>query len=203
MTAVREHSATSRAPWIALAVLSAAIAIPSFRYLLHTGPVGPNVAANRNLHPWILAHAASAASALLVGPLQFLPGLRARRPALHRWTGRLYVAGCAVGGVAGIALALGVSTGPIAVAGFLSLALAWLSVTGQAFLTARARRIAEHRRWMIRSFALTFAAVTLRVYLGFAFLPHVDFTRAYQAISWLCWVPNLLAAEMIVRRRPA
>lgn len=202
--AIRKDAARAPGPgWIALAVLSAAIAIPSYRYLAGLGPVGPNVAANHNLHPWIFAHAAGAATALLVGPAQLLAGLRARRPRLHRWSGRLYVAGCALGGLAGAALALGVSTGPIASAGFLALALAWLAATGLGFAAARGRRIEAHRRWMIRSFALTFAAVTLRLYLPFAFLPHVDFARAYQAISWLCWVPNLAVAELLLRRRSA
>lgn len=53
---------------------------------------------------------------------------------------------------------------------------------------------------MIRCYALTFAAVTLRLWLPLAqFVLHIEFIPAYQAISWLCWVPNLLVAEMIVR----
>jgi ABC-type spermidine/putrescine transport system permease subunit II len=64
------------------------------------------------------------------------------------------------------------------------------------------RDFAAHRRWMIRSFALTFAAVTLRLYLPLGFLLPVSFDDAYRVISFLCWVPNLLAAEWLLRRRP-
>ena len=28
----------------------------------------------------------------------------------------------------------------------------------------------------------------------------IDFLPAYQTISWLCWVPNLLIAEVLVNR---
>jgi hypothetical protein len=55
---------------------------------------------------------------------------------------------------------------------------------------------------MIRNFSLTLAAVTLRQYLPFAlFVLHWPFLRAYVPISWLCWVPNLILAELIIRRR--
>jgi hypothetical protein len=54
---------------------------------------------------------------------------------------------------------------------------------------------------MIRSYALTLAAVTLRLYLPSSQLAGLPFTVAYPAISWLCWVPNLLIAEWFVRAR--
>jgi len=62
------------------------------------------------------------------------------------------------------------------------------------------RNLTEHRRWMIRSFALTFAAVTLRLYLPAAVLLHFPFEDSYRVISFLCWVPNLLAVEIFLRR---
>jgi hypothetical protein len=53
---------------------------------------------------------------------------------------------------------------------------------------------------MIRSFALTLAAVTLRIYLPLGImLNHGDFYTPYRAIAWLCWVPNLLLAELWLR----
>jgi hypothetical protein len=51
---------------------------------------------------------------------------------------------------------------------------------------------------MIRSYALTFAAVTLRIWLPLGQVLHFDFVEAYRVIAWLCWVPNLLAAEWIL-----
>jgi hypothetical protein len=62
-------------------------------------------------------------------------------------------------------------------------------------------RLDEHRRWMVRSFALTFAAVTLRLQLPLAAAAPIDSLDAYRAIAWLCWVPNLLAVEAFLAWR--
>jgi hypothetical protein len=52
---------------------------------------------------------------------------------------------------------------------------------------------------MTRSFALTFAAVTLRIYIPLALAAGVGFADSYPAIAWLCWVPNLVVAQFLVR----
>jgi hypothetical protein len=54
---------------------------------------------------------------------------------------------------------------------------------------------------MIRSFALTLAAVTLRLYLPLSRIAGIPFYDAYVPIAWLCWVPNLLVAETWLRLR--
>ena len=67
------------------------------------------------------------------------------------------------------------------------------------------RDFAAHERWMIRSFALTLAAVTLRIYLPIGVtLNNGEFTFPYTIIAWACWVPNLIVAEIFLTlRRPA
>jgi uncharacterized membrane protein YfcA len=183
-------------------VLCAGIALVSYRYLLALGPIPDNIATNRFLSPWLAIHVAGAATALLVAPAQFLASIRTRYRAVHRSLGRVYAVACLVGGAAGCILALGASTGPIATAGFGLLAVLWVAITARAWNRARRRDFAAHRAWMIRSFALTFAAVTLRLYLPLlAFLP-VGFDDGYRAISFLCWVPNLLVAELYLRSVP-
>ncbi len=137
---------------------------------------------------------------LLIGPFQFLPKLRAGWPALHRWTGRMYVAGCLASGVAALVLATDTITGSFATAGFTLLALSWITATSMAFVLALKRKFAEHRRWMIRSYALTLAAVTLRVYLPSSLALEIPFEIAYPIISFACWVPNAIVAEWMLRR---
>jgi hypothetical protein len=44
-------------------------------------------------------------------------------------------------------------------------------------------------------FSLTFAAVTLRVYLGMFAALDVAFDDAYQSVAWISWVPNLILIE--------
>lgn len=187
-------------PLFALAfLLSAGVALFSFRYLPRVGPIPTSILANLFARPWLDLHVAGAATALLIGPLNFLPAIRRRAPAVHRWIGRTYVAGCLGGGGAGLVLAFGSSAGPIATAGFGSLAVCWIIANAQGLRLARARRFDLHRRWMIRSFAMTFGAVTLRLYLPLLPLLHVNFLDGYRAISFLAWIPNLIVAELYIR----
>ena len=94
--------------------------------------------------------------------------------------------------------------GPIATAGFASLAVLWITVTLLGWRAALQRRFEAHRRWMLRSWALTLAAVTLRLYMLAAPALGVDGLEAYRAISFLCWLPNLAVAEVVLRmQRPA
>ena len=63
------------------------------------------------------------------------------------------------------------------------------------------RDVAAHRRWMLRTFAMTYAAVTLRLWL-LALIPLLgDFRSAYLLVPFLCWVPNLVVVELLLRRR--
>ncbi len=192
-----------RIPFAVMMLLAIAVALVSFRFLMPEPPgVSPEVAANRFADPALPIHAGLAALALLLGPVQFWGRKHGRRAAWHRATGALYMAACLLSAPAGLALALGTTAGPIATVGFGLLALAWFVTTAQGLRAVLARRFADHRRWMIRSFALTFAAVTLRLYLPIAPSFGYDFMPAYIAVSWLCWVPNLLIAEwLFVPRR--
>jgi uncharacterized membrane protein len=150
---------------------------------------------------WVRAHVFASMVALLLGPFQFAAGLRARRPALHRWMGRAYLGvGVGLGGVSGFVLAQYAYGGAGARWGFGLLALAWLSTGALALRAVLRGEIAAHRRWMLRNFALSLAAVTLRIYVPSSMLAGAPFETAYAAIAWLCWVPNLVLAELLVRR---
>ncbi len=140
--------------------------------------------------------------ALITGPFQFFPKLRNRNLHIHRNLGKIYIVACWIGGLAGFIIAMFATGGIVSTVGFASLAVAWLYTTRMAYWHIRQKNVKEHYRWMVRSFALTFAAVTLRIWLpmftagfGWAFVP------SYRIISWLAWVPNLLFAEFILRKR--
>jgi len=182
-------------------VLCSIVAVVSYRYVIGVGPVPPIIFGNALKSPWLVIHAAGAATALLISPVQLVASVRRRFPSIHRWLGRLYVVGCTVGGIAGIPLALGSSAGWVATTGFGTLDIAWLVTTLSGWRAGRRKQFGDHRRWMVRSFALTYAAVTLRIYLVvLAVLPLSFLMSGYRIISFLCWVPNLLAAELLLRR---
>jgi uncharacterized membrane protein len=147
-------------------------------------------------------HIAGGIGALLLGPWQFSKKLRTRALNRHRWMGRFYLLSVALGSLAGLGMAVVSKEGLPTHLGFGILAVLWFATGLQAYRLVRSGRIEAHRKWMIRNFALSLAAVTLRQYLPLMlFVLHWPFPRAYIAVSWLCWVPNLLVAEWMVRRR--
>jgi uncharacterized membrane protein len=149
----------------------------------------------------IRTHVFASALALLLGPLQFSTRLRSGMPQVHRWMGRIYLGvAVLVGGLAGLYMASFAFGGVPARLGFAGLALAWLYTGARAYAAIRNGDVVAHRRWMIRNFALAFAAVTLRIYLPAAFVLRMPFELVYPVIAWACWVPNLVVAEWIVRR---
>ena len=144
-------------------------------------------------------HIFAAAFALGLGGFQFSRRIRTRWPRVHRVIGRLYLGvGVGIGGLAGLYVALDGYGSPVANAGFTMLALAWLFTGYRAYAAIRAREVAQHREWMIRNWSLTLAAVTLRIYMPIGAALGIDFATAYTAIAWLCWVPNLAVAQLLV-----
>jgi uncharacterized membrane protein len=199
-SARRSAGITRRITWVLFAALSFAVAGYAFSIVLRP-QISPLAAQLTAAQPWLAPlHFAAGGVALAVGVLQFITRLRLRRPAMHRWAGRIYVIAVLGSGSAGLVLAIQTSAGSIAAVGFGALAVLWLATTLQAYRAIRARQVAQHRVWMMRSFALTLAAVTLRFYLPMSQIAGLSFTIAYPVIAWLCWVPNLALAELLSRR---
>lgn len=157
-------------------------------------------------------HIVTAGLALLVGPLQFSAALRRRAPQVHRWIGRTYVVGVGLGSLAAFVMSFVSSVALLGFFGYGTLAVLWGWTTSRGYRAVRAGRIPEHRAWMIRSFALTYAAVTLRAWLiVFIVLLNVVaggrlsgaeiYAVAYAPVPFLCWLPNIVVAELLIRRR--
>ncbi|MCG3188421.1 MAG: hypothetical protein LKCHEGNO_00406 [Burkholderiaceae bacterium] len=197
-----------RTGFAALVILSlgvGAYAIVAYALLPLGAAVHPDMCLTFASHDRLAlyAHVFAATLALALGPFQFAAGLRAARPALHRWSGRLYLGvGVLLGGLAGLIVAFNAFGGPVARVGFVCLAAAWLFSGGKAYLAIRSRDVAAHRRWMVRNFALTFAAVTLRLWLPGLVGSGTAMELAYPIVAWLCWVPNLVVAELLFNQAP-
>lgn len=159
----------------------------------------------------LYVHIAGGAVALVTGPLQFWRGLRTRAPRVHRWTGRVYLVAVAVGAVAGLVIAPASPAGYVGFFGFGALAVLWFVTAWRAYRAIRHHDVPSHRAWMIRNYALTYAAVTLRIWLPLLLLAPLAlgrpwqfdaaFANAYAAVPFLCWLPNLVFAEWLIRRR--
>jgi len=185
------------------AVLSFIMALMSYRFLaLGMNDAFPEMIGHITDRKFVfVAHVTAAPIALILGTMNMLDRRRKKRRALHRWTGRAYAVAILIGGLSGLGLAIGASGGLIASFGFGILSILWITTTAQAIRFAVARDFVAHHRWIIRSFALTLAAVTLRLYLPFFIIfGEMTYAQASVWVAWLCWVPNLVLAEWWLRR---
>jgi len=192
----------AKATWVVMMILATLVALYALAVLALPGFGPPFVGQRRLSMPLALyAHLAGSLWALAVGPWQLNQRLRERALGRHRWLGRSYVVGVLVGGAGALGLAPFAETGTVASLGFASLAVVWITCTVMAFVRIRQGNRVDHRRWMIRSYSLTLAAVTLRIYLTVSFGLGFPFESSYPVIAWICWVPNLIVAEMILAWR--
>lgn len=208
-------------PWVApLAMVSVAFIAYSLPPYLTFDRTQSRVPQPGNLtfhYPILVAHILFGSVALLGCCIQIWPWFRQRYPAAHRVIGRVYVFGGVV--PAGLmALTIGAVSpfGPmVAVSDVLGASL-WLACTITGFRMARARRFAEHRRWMIRSFAMTASIITNRVWIVLWIVilsPQLSTTfggsevALRQTISglsgWLGWVVPLLITQWWLDRGEA
>jgi uncharacterized membrane protein len=188
--------------WVILAVFAFANGVEALRYLLPKVPFPAELDNFIHRRLALSLHAMGGGIALMAGPLQFLPRFRESNWNRHRLLGWIYCGGVLPGWCASLWIAPHAQTGWIAASGFLTLGAAWIAATALAVRFIRRGEALQHRRWMIRSYALTAAAITLRIYLPLVFVFHWPFAVAYPAIAWLCWVPNVVAAELYLRYVP-
>jgi uncharacterized membrane protein len=146
----------------------------------------------------LMAHVGGMVFSALLGPFQFVRSIRTSWPLLHRMMGRVYLAGALVGGLSGLVLAFYAATGPRAGVGFGILALLVLATGTVAFRRILQGRVQSHREWMVRNYALIFAAVTLRLYQPFTETWFGE-DLGYMMLAWISWIPNLLVAEWLIR----
>jgi uncharacterized membrane protein len=157
------------------------------------------------------AHIVAGGVAIIAGPFQFWRGLRDRHRSVHRAIGRTYLTAVAIAGVAALVMAPFNDAGLVGFFGFGTLAVLWLVTAWRAYRSIRLGDVSSHRAWMMRNFALTYAAVTLRLWIGVLIgvqlIPGGDvdfgavFENAYAAVPFLAWLPNLVVAEWLIRRR--
>ncbi|MEK6371745.1 MAG: DUF2306 domain-containing protein [Acidobacteriota bacterium] len=182
-------------------ILALAIALYALVYVV----VGermfpPQLADSFRARPWgIYPHAFFGAVALALGTLQFRRRLLVSRPKVHRIIGTIYIAAAALTGLARLYMSFYAFGGTRTELGFGLLAVTLLTTTSVAYARIRRGDVAAHREWMIRSYALIFAAVTLRIELPILIASFGAFTPAYTLVAWSCWVPNLLWAELYIR----
>ncbi len=139
---------------------------------------------------------------LFAGFSQFSKNLLRNNTGLHRAFGYIYVVDVLlITGPAGLVMGFYANGGLPSRIAFVSLAVLWIFFTAMALIKAKQKDFKAHRQYMIRSYALTLSAITLRAWkygiTNTMSLPPMD---VYRSVAWLGWVPNLLIAEFLIRR---
>lgn len=183
--------------------LALGVAVVSLRFLiLPLAMVMPNMAHYQPVAPLALyAHILFGPLAMALAPFQLWGGLRRARPRLHRVLGYVCALSILLAGLGTLAFLPWFLGSLWAATGFALLALAWIAVTARAVWLARARRLAEHRDWMLRSVALTFAGVTLRLIMPVLIAQGWSVPETFDVTGWACWIPNLIVMEIWLRRK--
>lgn len=146
----------------------------------------------------LLIHVLLAIVPLFLGPWLFHPALRKDHLSLHRTLGKIYIFTCLISAATSFPLAFAHPAGAWPRAGFGLLALAWFGFTYLAYTYARQKNLVQHRRWMFRSYACTYAFVNVKMYgmilNGIAAEVHPLIVKILQ--SCFSWMSNLLVAEV-------
>lgn len=153
--------------------------------------------------PVFYTHVYSSIFCLLAGFTQFSNSLRKRWVMLHRTIGFVYLAAVLIfSAPSGFVMALHANGGVLAIMFFVALSLLWWRFTFSAIVAIKQKNIARHEAFMIRSFALALSAITLRLWkvvLVYLFAPAP--MDVYVLVAGLGWIPNLLIAEYIIKRK--
>ncbi|MGE7920436.1 DUF2306 domain-containing protein [Viridibacillus sp. NPDC093762] len=151
----------------------------------------------------LFIHIATSVVALVIGPFTLSTNFRKKNIKLHRKIGKIYMIGILFGGISGLYLAFHATGGFAGKLGFSFLSVLWLFSAFQALAKVKEKKIHDHQKWMIRNYSLTFAAVTLRIWLPlFVLLFGLEsFEFSYAIIAWLAWVPNVIIAELFIQRK--
>lgn len=137
---------------------------------------------------------------ILSGFFLFSTFIRNRYLTLHKTVGKMYVItilffSC----LSGFIMSFYANGGWQAQLSFLILSVLWWVYTFKAYQYAVAKKIKLHNAYMIRSYALTLSAISLRLFkyiiVHIWALPPLD---TYRIVAWLSWVVNLIIAEIII-----
>jgi uncharacterized membrane protein len=206
--AVRSSEAIPRLPRISLAAVLLVLAGFALWFIVHNAfkYTAYNAVTYDDLWPrrfGLIPHILGGMTAVVAGLVQLWLGLTGRTGVLHRTLGRIYVAGVAVASVGALYLAVTIDPKYFAYsAGLFGLACAWILTTSMALLSIRRHAIEQHREWMIRSYIVTFAFVSFRLFeklmLDWKVAPD---TEVDSFMAFACWCVPLLLAEPLIQMR--
>ena len=148
-------------------------------------------------------HVFTAIFSLLAGFTQFNDYLLKKKTTIHRFIGKLYVFSVLFfAAPSGMFIGLFANGGLYSKISFITLSILWFYFTLKGLFSIKKKNVSKHRIFMMRSFALAFSAITLRLWkVIIVYLFHPSPMDVYQIIAWLGWIPNILVVEYFIHKK--
>ncbi|NJB93701.1 hypothetical protein GGR72_002027 [Xanthomonas arboricola] len=177
--------------WLALAALAAEFM--RHVYLKYAALESPAYAMFLTRRGWLWLHLGGGAAGIALGTLQFVTQRWRSQAWVHRWVGRVYVAGmlAAMLGAAGL---IATSPAPMAIrVAFAATEAAWLVVASAGLVAIFRGQVGRHQRWMVRAYLVTLAPVVFRIALYAAVGADIaPSPGTIAALLWASWAVPLL-----------
>ncbi|MCP4439375.1 MAG: DUF2306 domain-containing protein [Aureispira sp.] len=169
-----------------------------------------------DLRHWMIAfyiHIGSSVIVLAAGLTQFSKTLMFKYPKWHRNMGKLYIFMIlVVSAPSGLVMAFYGNGGPPAQFAFVLQAVGWWFLTYMAYRTIRQKKLREHGEYILRSYAMTMSAITLRlgtygvsvykanngIYCEPEVFSMLCYPHFYILVAWISWIGNLVIAEILI-----
>lgn len=139
---------------------------------------------------------------IISGLFQFNRWILKNYARIHRISGYAYIVTVLfITGPAAFIMSLWANGGRIAQFSFVLLSILWIFFTYLAYYHVKKGSIDRHAKWMLRSYALTLSAVTLRFYAYLFDVFNLDIgpKETYILLAYIAWIPNLLIAELLIK----
>ena len=146
-------------------------------------------------------HVFSSPVVILSGLFQFNRWMIHNKPKLHRILGYVYITSVLlISAPSALIMAFYANGGRVAQISFVALTVCWILCTWIAYKKARKGDYLSHVNWMLRSYALTLSAVTLRFYAYLFDVLNVPLPprETYILLSYLSWIPNLFIVQLMI-----
>ncbi|MBD3636672.1 MAG: DUF2306 domain-containing protein [Crocinitomicaceae bacterium] len=203
-------------PWLVMTFFASFLFVITARYLSFESDINfllvkQDIVFDTVWRPTFYLHVISGMLVILIGPFQLLKKFRNKYLNLHRKLGKIYAYGILlVAAPTGFIMAFYAEGGYWSTVSFIIMSVLWFYTTLMAVIKVKNKEIIEHKKWMYRSYALSFAAVTLRLLVPLMSLPVISKylgstpdERDYVIIvatAWLSWIINLVFVELLIAK---
>jgi uncharacterized membrane protein len=196
----------NRLPWFVMTAFALFLFIITFGYWNFRPDINflltkQNLVDHPVWRPAFYVHIFGGMLAIAIGPFQFVRFIRRRFLDLHRKLGKIYVTAILlIAAPTGLYMAFYANGGFYSTLGFICMSILWFYTTWKAIVAIKKKLINEHINWMVRSYAMTFAAVTLRLWVpACSLLFEMEHNFVIVLTAWISWLFNLIAAEIIIK----